>query len=71
MHTNTMRIKETDDIENVFRNFCRKLNDVILGECRMPGVNAPGIFLRKNRKTSKSHTGRVLQRILTEETFGQ
>ena len=36
MHTNTMRIKETDDIENVFRNFCRKLNDVILGECRMP-----------------------------------
>ena len=37
----------------------------------MPGVNAPGIFLRKNRKTSKSHTGRVLQRILTEETFGQ
>ena len=66
-----MRIKETDDIENVFRNFCRKLNDVILGECRMPGVNAPGIFLRKNRKTSKTHTWRALQRILSERTFGQ
>ena len=33
-------------------------------------MSAP-VFMHEKRKSSKSHTGRVLQRILTEETFGQ